>query len=60
MNGKKAKIIRRLAREEMLGCPDKELVASPRSDTTGMHSPESVRRMTQILKATYKATPTRR
>lgn len=60
MNGKKAKAMRRLAREEMLGCPDKDLVASARSNTTGVHSPETVRRMTQILKAKYKATPVRR
>ena len=53
MNGKKAKLLRRMARDEMIEDPERELVASARSDTTGVNSPNSKRCMYLQLKKAY-------
>ena len=41
MRAKKAKLLRRMAREEMAEDPDREIVASPKSRTTAFNSPNS-------------------
>lgn len=53
MNGKKAKAMRRMAREEMLEDPDRDLVAGPKSIHTAINSPNSVRCMYLQLKKAY-------
>lgn len=53
MNGKKAKILRRMAKFEMAGDPDRDLVAAPKSRTTAFNSPNSVRGMHLQLKKVY-------
>lgn len=42
-----------MARAEMTEDPDRDLVASPHSDTTGVNSPNSVRGMYLALKKAY-------
>lgn len=55
MRAKKAKLLRRMAREEMIEDPDREIVASPKSRTTAFNSPNSKRGFTIQLKKAYKA-----
>ncbi|HOW46089.1 MAG TPA: hypothetical protein P5305_01375 [Rubrivivax sp.] len=55
MNAKKAKQMRRMAREEMVGDPQVDYVAGPRRRTTMVNSPNSVRGMYLQLKKAYKA-----
>jgi hypothetical protein len=50
MNQKKAKALRRLAREEMVGDPARDIVAAPRTNRSGVNSPNSVRGMYRALK----------
>ena len=50
LNGKMAKKLRRMAREEMVEDPEREIVAAPRSLTTAMNSPNSKRGMYRALK----------
>ena len=56
MNGKRAKLLRRLARMEMAEDPEREIVASPKSDTTAFNSPNSKRAMHLQLKKAYMRT----
>jgi hypothetical protein len=53
VNGKKAKLLRRLAASEMIEDPHRDLVASPQSNTTGINSPNSKRGMYLALKREY-------
>lgn len=54
MNGKKAKALRRMAREELIERPpERELVASARTTRTAVNSPNSVRGMQRQLKKAY-------
>ncbi len=53
MNGRKAKMLRRMAREEMLEDPERDLVASAHSRDTAVNSPNSVRAMNLQLKKAY-------
>lgn len=55
MNGKKAKLMRRMAREEMAEDPERDYVAGPKSRTTMVNSPNSVRAMNLKLKKAYEA-----
>ena len=54
MSGKIAKRLRKLAKAEMQGDPERDLVAAPRSRTTAFNSPNSVRGMYLQLKKAYK------
>ncbi|MEO8297087.1 MAG: hypothetical protein ABI574_04690 [Burkholderiales bacterium] len=54
MNGRTAKKLRRMAREEMLEDPETDLVAAPKSLTTGVNSPNSKRGMYLQLKKAYQ------
>lgn len=54
MNQKKAKVLRRLAKAEMQGDPGRDLVAGPKSRTTAVNSPNSVRGMNLALKKAFK------
>lgn len=58
MNGRKAKLLRRMAREEMVGDPDVEYFAAPKSNTSMVVSPNSVRGMHKALKKAYKKSRT--
>jgi hypothetical protein len=53
MRGTVAKRLRKLARLEMAGDPDREIVASANSDKTARNSPNSVRGMYLALKMAY-------
>lgn len=53
MNGKKARALRRMAREEMVEDPERDYVAGPKSRTTMVNSPNSVRGMNLALKKAY-------
>lgn len=56
MNGKKSKALRRMAREELIERPpERDLVASAKSNRTAVNSPNSVRAMQLQLKKAYKA-----
>ena len=50
MSGKKAKMLRRAARQEMMSAPAREWVAHPKVETTAVNSPTSVRGMYRQLK----------
>ena len=50
MSGKRSKMLRRAAREEMIGAPTWEWVASAKVKTTAVNSPSSVRGMYRLLK----------
>lgn len=54
MNGKRAKEMRRAAREEMLEDPERDYVASANSRTTMVNSPNSKRAMHLALKREYR------
>lgn len=55
MRGRLAKALRRLAREELAGAPAREeLVAHPRTDTTGINSPDTQRAMQREIKKAWK------
>ena len=54
MRGTVAKRLRKLARHEMVGDPDRDLVAAPRCSTTARNSPNSVRGMYLALKKAYR------
>lgn len=55
MNQKRTKALRRLARMEMLEDPERDIVASPKSRSTAMNSPNSVRGMYLQLKKAWAA-----
>ena len=55
MNGKMAKRFRKMAREEMVEDPERDIVAGVHSRTTAQNSPNSKRAMYLTLKKTYKA-----
>lgn len=54
MNGKKAKRLRQMAREEMIEDPEVDYVAGARSRTTMVNSPNSVRGMYLQLKKSFE------
>ena len=53
MRGTVAKRLRRLARQEMVGDPERDIVASAHCNTTARNSPNSVRGMYRALKKAY-------
>ncbi len=55
MNSKKAKQLRRAARQEMLEDPERELVARPKCEYGAINSPNSVRGFYLALKKSYGA-----
>lgn len=55
MSGKQMKRLRRMAREEMLEDPAIEYVAAPKSRSTMINSPNSVRGMYLALKKAHRA-----
>ncbi len=55
MRAKLAKALRRIARDESAGAPAREdLVAAPKSDTTGINSPDTLRAMERAIKRAWK------
>lgn len=56
MSGKVAKRLRQMAREELIERPpERDLVASPKSRTTAINSPNSVRGFYRLLKKANQA-----
>lgn len=53
MRGTVAKRLRRLARQEMVEDPARDVVASAHTNTTAVNSPNSVRGMYLALKKAY-------
>ncbi len=55
MRAKLAKALRRIARAEAAGAPlREELVASPKSETTGINSPDTQRALEREIKKAWK------
>lgn len=54
MNAKKLKVLRRMAREEMVNEPRHEFVASANSRTTAVVAPNTLRAMNKALKKALK------
>lgn len=53
MRGSVAKRLRKLARQEMAGDPDRDLVAAAHTNRSAVNSPNSVRGMYLALKKAY-------
>jgi len=54
MNAKKAKVLRRHAREQTVGQPDRQLVVTKTNKTTVINHPQSTRGFYRHLKKGYK------